>query len=61
MEPEEEETAAAAAVVQVDDADRLLMYKIERPVFNEAHLRSRLLHRKEKTTTLRQKLALHFQ
>ncbi|XP_019732644.1 prestin isoform X1 [Hippocampus comes] len=60
MEPAEEETAAAA-VVQVDDADRLLMHKIERPVFSEAHLRSQLLHRKEKTTTLRQKLALHFQ
>ncbi|XP_061523361.1 prestin [Phycodurus eques] len=58
MEPEEEEEEAAA--VQVNDADRLLMYKIERPVYDEAHLRSRLLHCKEKTTTARQKLALYF-
>ncbi|XP_077355564.1 prestin [Festucalex cinctus] len=58
MEPEEESPGAA---VQVDDADRLLVYKIERPIYNEAHLRSQLLHRQEKTTTLRQKLALYFQ
>ncbi|XP_077399689.1 prestin isoform X2 [Vanacampus margaritifer] len=60
MEPKEEESPSAA--VQVDDAERLLMNKIERPVYNEAHLRSQLLHCKEKTTTtLRQKLALYFQ
>lgn len=40
-----------------DDADTQLMYRIERPVYDEAFIRSQLLHRKENSTTLRQKLA----
>ncbi|KAM9772024.1 prestin isoform X1 [Syngnathus typhle] len=60
MEPnDEEEAPAAVATIEVEDAEKLLNYKIERPVYDEAHIRSELLHRKEKTTTLRQKLALY--
>ncbi|XP_061921632.1 prestin [Entelurus aequoreus] len=44
-----------------EHAEALQMYTIERPVYNEAHLRSQLLHRKERTSTIRQKLALWFQ
>ncbi|XP_057711296.1 prestin isoform X2 [Corythoichthys intestinalis] len=56
MDPEEEEVA-----VNVDDMDRLLMFKIERPVYDEAHLRLQLLHRKEKASTIRQKITQLFQ
>ncbi|XP_061662808.1 prestin isoform X1 [Syngnathoides biaculeatus] len=56
---EEEETAATAG--EVDGADRPLMYKIERPVYDEAHVRSWLLHRKVKTTRAWQKLTQHCQ
>ncbi|XP_073336919.1 prestin [Pagrus major] len=41
-------------------ADSQLMYRIDRPVYDEAFLRSQLLHRKENSTTLRQRLANHF-
>ncbi|XP_061816658.1 prestin [Nerophis lumbriciformis] len=44
-----------------EHAEALQMYTIERPVYNEAHLRSQLLHRKERTSITRQKLALWFQ
>nr|XP_057922148.1 prestin isoform X2 [Doryrhamphus excisus] len=46
----------------VQEQERMdVLYKIQRPVYNEAHLRSQLLHRKERTSTLGQKLALWFQ
>uniref|UniRef100_A0A671YDA0 Solute carrier family 26 member 5 n=1 Tax=Sparus aurata TaxID=8175 RepID=A0A671YDA0_SPAAU len=35
------------------------MYSIDRPVYDEAFLRTQLLHRKENSTTLRQRLANH--
>ncbi|CAK6959982.1 prestin [Scomber scombrus] len=54
---EEEEGAAAAAPEQ---ADTQLMYKIERPVYDEAFIRSQLLHRKESSITFRQRLAQKF-
>ncbi|XP_068163578.1 prestin isoform X2 [Antennarius striatus] len=47
------------ATAQVD-AESQLMYRIERPVYNETLIRSRLLHRKEKSSSLRQRLAQHF-
>lgn len=50
MEPEE----AAAQL----DAESLLMYRIERPVFDESYIRTKL-HRKENSTNLRQRLAQH--
>lgn len=43
-----------------EDADKQLMYKIERPVYDEAFIQSQLLHRKENSTTLRQRLAQRF-
>lgn len=43
-----------------EDADTQLMYKIERPVYDEAFIQSQLLHRKENSTTLRQRLAQRF-
>uniref|UniRef100_A0A3B4UYR4 Solute carrier family 26 member 5 n=1 Tax=Seriola dumerili TaxID=41447 RepID=A0A3B4UYR4_SERDU len=48
---EQEEVAAR------EDADLQLMYRIERPVYNEAAIRSQVLDRKEKSTTLRERLA----
>ncbi|XP_074554731.1 prestin [Halichoeres trimaculatus] len=51
MEPEE----AAAQV----DAESLLMYRIERPVFDESYIRTKL-HHKKNSTNLRQRLAQHF-
>ncbi|XP_076578317.1 prestin [Chaetodon auriga] len=51
----EEEEAAAR-----EDAGVQLMYRIERPVYDEAFIRSQLLHRKENSTTLRQRLANQF-
>lgn len=49
---EQEEDAAAR-----EDADPRPAYRIERPVYDEAFIRARLLHRKENSTTLRQRLA----
>ncbi|XP_038594458.1 prestin [Micropterus salmoides] len=43
-----------------EDVDSQLMYRIERPVYDEAFIRSQLLNRKENTTTLRQRLAHQF-
>lgn len=43
-----------------EDADTQVMYKIERPVYDEAFIQSQLLHRKENSTTLRQRLAQRF-
>ncbi|XP_070847977.1 prestin isoform X2 [Chaetodon trifascialis] len=43
-----------------EDAGVQLMYRIERPVYDEAFIRSQLLHRKENSTTLRQRLANQF-
>nr|XP_020483883.1 prestin-like [Labrus bergylta] len=51
MEPED---AAAGK-----DAESQLMYRIERPVYDEGFIRTKLLHRKENSTTLRQRLAQH--
>lgn len=53
MEQEDEAAAAAAR----EDADSQLMYKIERPVYDEAFIRTQLLSRKENSSTLRQRLA----
>ncbi|XP_077449544.1 prestin [Stigmatopora argus] len=52
MEPEEGE-----APIKADDMDRLVMFKIQRPVYHESYLRSHILHRKEKSRTVRQKMA----
>lgn len=54
---EEEEGAAAAAT---EEAHTQLMYKIERPVYDEAFIRSQLLHRKESSITFRQRMAQKF-
>ncbi|KAL7370825.1 hypothetical protein ABVT39_012246 [Epinephelus coioides] len=43
-----------------EDADSQLIYRIERPVYDEGFIRSQLLHRKEDSTTLRQRLAQKF-
>uniref|UniRef100_A0A3Q2NZB0 Solute carrier family 26 member 5 n=1 Tax=Fundulus heteroclitus TaxID=8078 RepID=A0A3Q2NZB0_FUNHE len=42
------------------DAGPQLMLRVERPVYNEGVLRTRLLHRKENSTTFRQRLADKF-
>lgn len=55
MEQEEQLEAAAQ-----QGADSQLMYKVERPAYDEAFIRSQLLHRKENATTLRQRLAQQF-
>ncbi|XP_039998602.1 prestin [Xiphias gladius] len=51
----EQEEAAAR-----EDADAQLMYRIERPVYDEAFIRSQLLSRRENSTTLRERLAHQF-
>lgn len=51
----EQEEAAAQ-----EEAGSQLMYRIERPVYDEVFIRSQLLHRKEKSTTVRQRLAQQF-
>ncbi|XP_034433773.1 prestin isoform X1 [Hippoglossus hippoglossus] len=43
-----------------EDADSTLMYRIERPVYNETSIRSQLLSRKNNSTTFRERLANHF-
>lgn len=43
-----------------EGADSQLIYRIERPVYDEGFIRSQLLHRKEDSTTLRQRLAQKF-
>ncbi|XP_049891923.1 prestin isoform X2 [Epinephelus moara] len=43
-----------------EDAGSQLIYRIERPVYDEGFIRSQLLHRKEDSTTLRQRLAQKF-
>lgn len=57
MEQEEEVVAAAAR----EDEDSQLIYRIERPVYNETLIQAQLLKRKEDTTTNCQKLAEKFQ
>ncbi|XP_029350703.1 prestin isoform X2 [Echeneis naucrates] len=47
------------AAVRVD-ADSQLMYRIERPVYNEALIRSQVLNRRDKSTTLRERVAHQF-
>lgn len=44
-----------------EDAESPLMYRIERPVYDEAFIRTSLLKRKENSSTLRQRLAERFQ
>ncbi|KAF7650238.1 hypothetical protein LDENG_00129040, partial [Lucifuga dentata] len=54
---EEEEEMAAQ-----EEADALVMYHVDRPVYDEAFLRTQLLHHKERSsTTLRQRLAQQLQ
>lgn len=55
---EQEEAAAAKAR---EDEDSELIYRIERPVYNETLIRKQLLSRKENTATVCQKLAQKFQ
>lgn len=43
-----------------EGADSQLIYRIERPVYDEGFIRSQLLHRKEDSTTFRQRLAQKF-
>lgn len=57
MKQEEEVVAAAAR----EDEDSQLIYRIERPVYNETLIQAQLLKRKEDTTTNCQKLAEKFQ
>ncbi|XP_041833650.1 prestin [Melanotaenia boesemani] len=52
----EQEGAAAR-----EDAGSQLMYRIERPVYDEAFIRKQLLHRKKQSTSFRQRLAEKFQ
>ncbi|XP_018553704.2 prestin [Lates calcarifer] len=51
---EQEEVAAR------QDADPQLMFRIERPVYDESFIRSKLLNRKENSTTLRERLTQQF-
>ncbi|XP_070785032.1 prestin [Enoplosus armatus] len=51
----EQEEAAAR-----EDVDSQLMYRIERPVYDEAFIRSQVLNRKDNSTTLRKRLAKQF-
>uniref|UniRef100_A0A1A7WSC6 Solute carrier family 26, member 5 n=1 Tax=Iconisemion striatum TaxID=60296 RepID=A0A1A7WSC6_9TELE len=55
MEQEEEEAASAQ-----EDTDSQLILRIERPVYDEASIRSQLLHQKENSTTFCQRLADKF-
>ncbi|KAM7377888.1 hypothetical protein PAMA_013008 [Pampus argenteus] len=59
QEEEEEEGEEEGAAAR-EDANTQLMYKIERPVYDEAVIRSQLLHRKENSSTFRQRLAQRF-
>lgn len=43
-----------------EDAGSQRMCRIERPLYDEAFLRTQLLHRRENTTTFRQRLAEKF-
>ncbi|KAL6117093.1 slc26a5 [Pungitius sinensis] len=52
----EQEEAAAR-----DEADSQPLYRIERPVYDEAFISSQLLNRKDNSTTFGQKLAQQFQ
>ncbi|XP_041636396.1 prestin [Cheilinus undulatus] len=52
MEPE--------GAVALEDAESQLMYRIERPVYDEGFIRTKLPHRRKNSTTLRQRLAQHF-
>jgi len=52
----EQEEAAAFG-----DGGSRLVFGIEREVYDEAFIRTQLLHRKETSTTLRQRLAEKFQ
>ncbi|KAM3587684.1 uncharacterized protein V6R79_011793 [Siganus canaliculatus] len=44
-----------------ETAESLLMYRIERPVYDEAFIRSELLHSKGNSTSIRKRLAKQFQ
>lgn len=55
---DQQEVVAAAA--REDEASQLI-YRIERPVYNETLIQTKLLKRKEDTTTNCQKLAEKFQ
>lgn len=48
----EEQEAAGRSNVESQ-----LTYKIERPVYDEDFIQTELLHRKDRSTTLRQRLA----
>ena len=54
MEPEVEVEVAQ------EDADPQPMYRIERPVYDEAFIRSQLLRRKDNATGLQEMLARRF-
>uniref|UniRef100_A0A4W6D1K6 Solute carrier family 26 member 5 n=1 Tax=Lates calcarifer TaxID=8187 RepID=A0A4W6D1K6_LATCA len=43
-----------------EDGDPQLMFRIERPVYDESFIRSKLLNRKENSTTLRERLTQQF-
>ncbi|XP_026219504.1 prestin [Anabas testudineus] len=43
-----------------EDSESQLIYRIERPVYDETFIRSQLLHHKENSTTFRQRLAQCF-
>lgn len=43
-----------------EDPESQLIYRIERAVYDETFIRSQLLHHKENSTTLRQRLAQYF-
>ncbi|TNM91468.1 hypothetical protein fugu_019848 [Takifugu bimaculatus] len=47
--------------MEEEDSESQLMYRIERPVYDEAFLRSQLLHHRLKSTTLWKRLLKHFQ
>ncbi|XP_030575683.1 prestin [Archocentrus centrarchus] len=58
---EQEETAVVIAAAARKGEDSQLIYRIQRPVYNETVIRTQLLNRKENTTTVCQKLAQKFQ
>uniref|UniRef100_A0A3Q0THZ5 Solute carrier family 26 member 5 n=1 Tax=Amphilophus citrinellus TaxID=61819 RepID=A0A3Q0THZ5_AMPCI len=58
---EQEETAVVIAAAAREGEDSQLIYRIQRPVYNETVIRTQLLNRKENTTTVCQKLAQKFQ
>ncbi|XP_029017915.1 prestin [Betta splendens] len=55
-----EEVTDSEGVAASEDPESPLTYKVDRPVYDETFIRLQLLHHKENSTTLRERLAKHF-